>query len=468
MISAAGSWLRFAIQLLTTIVLARILGPAEYGVATVALVFASVSGLLRDSGLSTFVLQRFKISTRIVTSLHYISCGIGLLLAGGMACLGPWLATTYSDDRYILFSAVLSCTFLFCGISAIPTALLARNMNFRILASVDVITVILACGASLWMALAGAGAWALVFQATALAALQCIATIAVCQWRADRAAGWRELRGAIRFSNNVSIVQILNYVSANVDNLIVATFFGTRAAGLYSQAFQLLVLPLQQINGPLYRVFVPTLSRLNRDAFRFRKFFRAIVSVVGFTLWPLFAVLFTFAESIILVLFGAEWVESASIFKVLVFVGLAQSIGYVNTWLFTATGQVRRQTFWTFINKPILIGSFFIGIPWGMRGMATSYAIASLVVVVPAYLVATKKLSLTLRDLLGPMLSPAILATSSLTLSWCTYRLYPPGSDILRLAIDLLIVGVGLLVFVFLVSPIRRRVLELVRLVVAR
>lgn len=460
-ISAAGSWLRFVIQFGTTIFLARILGPGEYGIATVVIVVASLSGLLRDSGLSAFIVQRRRLSLRIISGLHILSTAFGLFLAVLTIFLGPLTEELFHDSRYTGFFIVISATFFFGGLSAVPTALLSRDMKYRALAVIDVVSVAVACAAGVGVALAGLGAWSLVAQATTLVTVQAACAAAACTFKGQRPAGLRELRRVCSFSASVSVVQLLNYAAGNLDKLIVVTIFGPRAAGLYTQAFQLLIIPLTQICQPMQRVFVPTMSRLTEAPSQFKNFFRATISVVTFTLWPVFAALFVFADSVVAIVFGPAWADSSPIFRSLVWVGFSQSLIYILTWTFVATGQVRRQAMWTFVSQPVLILAFCVGTTWGVLGMVRSYAVASGLILLPAFLVVCRKLPLTLRDLSTPALLPVVTTVAALFFSYTTHALFPPQNNLTVLVGDLSISVVATVAVAWVVAPIRRRVLQI-------
>jgi O-antigen/teichoic acid export membrane protein len=407
--TAAGAWARFAIQLAGAIVIARILGPREYGFAVIITIIGSSAMLLRDSGFSSAVIQRAGLTPQVASSIHYLNIILGILLAILMSVLGPTFAKAYGDPRYIQFSWILSGLFVFAGIGALPAALLARNLEFVKLTIVEVTATAISVVIGLAAALMGYGALALVLQALALGAVQAFGMYFVRPWLPGRTAPWAALRPYMAFAMNIALVQTLTYISSNAPTVMAGYFFGPRSAGLYSQANQLLVAPLQQVNGPLQRVAIPTLSRLLDSPARFTKYYRAIVFVVSISLWPAFAVLAVYAHGIIYVLFGKNWSESASIFSILAISGVAQALGYVNSWLFISTGQVRAQTAWALIARPVTLASLFVGMPWGIYGMALSYSLCSLVMVLPGFLVARRKSPLRFLDLVQPLFSPLVI-----------------------------------------------------------
>ncbi|MFI1964425.1 lipopolysaccharide biosynthesis protein [Streptomyces pathocidini] len=412
LVTALGTWARCAVQLVTVIGVTRALGPSQYGFAAVVIVYNAGTELLRGSGLASAVIQRKRVPHGSASTVHYLNCALGVLLTAVLMAAAPAISTVFGMGHATRDVALLALVFLLAGPAAVPAALLARNLAFGRLAAVEFTAVVASCGTALALAAGGAGSSALVAQALVASALSCVGTLLVCPWRPGRPAPWRTVRGYAAFGANVAGVQALNLLTRSVDKALVGGFFGPVSAALYTQAGQLLILPLEQVATPMQRVAVPALSRVygNRDAFR--HCYRTLVSLVGYILWPMFITLAVLADAIVETLFGSEWAAAAELFRILVIAGVAQVLGHVTAWVFVASGQVRRQTLWAVATRPLVIGSFFIGIPWGVRGMALSYALASLAMVLPGFLVVRRRAGLAVTDLLRAVLRPALLSTA--------------------------------------------------------
>jgi O-antigen/teichoic acid export membrane protein len=460
MYSLWGSWLKFALQLATTVIVARILGPSEYGIGAIVGVFAGVAELIRDSGSNTLIVQRRTLSSNIVSSLNLVNISVSLLAAIALCAVGPLLAELFGDWRYLYFAPLLGLVFVFSGAAAVPAALLARNLELRRLAVLDVVSVVAGCAVGLLAAVVGLGANSLVFQALTFTVLQSVLVIFWCPWRPGRLASRREVRKYVVHVSSISSVKVLNYAAAKVDNLVAGVFVSTRDAGLYNQAFQLMVLPLTLINGPVQRVFVPAMSKLvhGPDQDETRMFYRGTISVITSLLWPLFAVLTIYSEDVILLLFGRGWIGSAEIFGFLVVAGAAQTLGYVNTWLYFATGEAKRNTVWTFVSRPIMMAAFVFGVQWGISGLALALTVVSALEVLPGYLIVRRKARLMVSDLFRPLLWPTVLAAIGAGLSVVVKALMPPNGEIGILLVNLSLVGVGMVLCAFLIAPIRNQV----------
>ncbi|MBC9719530.1 lipopolysaccharide biosynthesis protein [Streptomyces sp. TRM66268-LWL] len=455
MITASGTWVRFVIQLATVVLVARLLGPEQYGFAAIVLVYAAGAELLRVSGLSLVVVQRASLPQAVVSSLHYLSISAGLLITVVLVAAGPWLAAVLSVPGHTSELTLLAILFALASSAAVPAALLARNLVFGRLAAVELMAALAGSGGAIALSVAGAGRTALVVQALVFALLQCGGTLLSCPWRPGRPAPWHDVCEHMGFAANVSAVQLLNYVTRSFDKILVGAFAGPAAAGLYTQASQLLVLPLEQVSGPLQRVAIPAFSRVHASRDRFRRSYRTVVTVVGYVLWPTFVTLAVLADGIVRVLFGPAWAEAASLFRILAIAGFGQTLGYVTSWVFVATDQVSRQSAWAFASRPIQLFSLLAGVPWGVRGMALAYALTSVGMVLPAFLLARARAGLRVMDLFAPVLWPGVVALTVAASLTTARGIVDPAAGPLSLLVNLAVAALAAGTCAVLLPPVR-------------
>lgn len=445
-LTAAAAWTKFLVQFGSTLLIARLLGPFEYGVAAIVIVLGGAAEILRNSGLTALAVRRNELDATYASRLHRLTLVTALVAAAAVSLSGEPLAVAFGDPRYVAFAPVLGLVFVFIGLGSIQGAVLARHLRFRQVALGDFVAALIACSCALGLAFAGAGAWALVVQPAIMAFVQTLIVWVLSPWR----PGWRASGPPLSvtdraFVRDVSTVNVLNYLAGNLDNVLVGLTAGPLGAGLYVQAYQLMILPLQQVTGPLQKVMVPALSRIRSERERFRAYYRALLTTVTLVLWPFFAVVLVFRSEIIGTLFGEAWLGAAPILGFLVVAGAANAVGYPSTWLFVVTGQARRQLLWVLATRPMLIASFFVGLPWGVVGVAVAYSLTTLLLVVPEFMLARHAASLRLGDLVGPTVWPGVLAALAASCAFFVRHLGPPSPRgfvfLLELAGTVLIVG---------------------------
>lgn len=433
-----GVWGRFIIQFGTTIFLARALGPREYGIAGLVIVLGGAAELLKESGFAAVIGQRRELTVALQDAIAYFTVLIGTLLSLALAISGPWLAVIFGDDRYRLFAVLLAPTFLLAAISSVPQALLIRRFQFHKLAGCELAAVLVGCAVAIGAAVMGFGALALILQTLTYVALSSLLVTVVARWRPTVFAAPRALSPVVAFGTNLSIVKFLNYSSRNFDNLIVGALFGPVVTGLYIQAYQLFVLPLAQVGGPLQRVAIPTFRRVLDDRARFRRYYRAVLGVVALLLWPLFAIAGSYSASIVTVLFGDEWSGSAPLFSVLAVAGAVQAVSYVSAWVFVATEQVERQKWCVVLTQVVIFSSFAIGSRWGIQGLVSAYTIASALIVLPEFLALRRQAGLRSTDLAQALAIPVVAGLIALATAELVQQRFGEPQGILALVVHLM------------------------------
>lgn len=414
-VSLAGTGVRFLVQLVGIVVLARLLGPEQYGAAAVVIVVAALAEVLRTTGVGTVVIQRSSLGALRLRGLHAVACLSGAVAAVLVALVSIAAHAVTAGAPAPAISPIqttllLAGVFVATGTSAVPMAVLTRQLQLGRVMAIEIIATVCGTVTAVVLAYAGAGAISLFVQPVVSATIMAVVANALVRIRPLLVLrAWSWLRRDLTFAGNVLMVQSVMSATRNADKMLVAIVFGPTAAGLFSQASQLLTIPLDQAGGALQRVALPMLSRAAVDPLRLRRAYRVTIAASSALLWPTFAVIGVLATPIIVTLFGEEWAQSADLFRALVLAGFAQALGYVTVWLFIVTGQVRTQTLWTLVSRPIVLGSFLIGIPWGPTGMALSFSVCSLAATVPAFLLASRGTVLRLRDLVAPALWPAVV-----------------------------------------------------------
>jgi PST family polysaccharide transporter len=229
----------------------------------------------------------------------------------------------------------------------------------------------------------GWGYWALVFSQLALLASNVLGVWIVCRWRPGRPQRNTGVRSMLSFGGNVTGYALINYISNNASNLVVGRIFGPQPLGLYTKASQLLSLPTEQINEPLATVSIPALSRLADDQTRYRQAYLRIMEKVMMVTMPAIALMMATSDWVVRIILGSQWTDSA---RLVVFMGMAalfQPVMSTGGWLLVSQGRVREMLRWSLINAPISILSIAAGLPWGVAGVAASWALGRIFVANP-------------------------------------------------------------------------------------
>jgi PST family polysaccharide transporter len=250
------------------------------------------------------------------------------------------------------------------------------------LASID--TAALAVGVTLAIVTAWlrAGYWALVYLSLGMALTTMLAVWLACRWRPGLPC-WENTAGLLRFGGHLTVVEILMYLGRNIDNVLIGRYYGAEPLGQYSKAYALLMLPFQQIAGPLVSISIPVLSRLRHEPARFRKALLSLQQQVGLIMIPLAAFMIATADWLVRLVLGPRWEEAGHLFAILGFAALTEGLGSAGICVLTTQGRTDRLLQWGILNTIVTVLAIIAGLPWGPLGVAIAYASTGLSIRTP-------------------------------------------------------------------------------------
>jgi O-antigen/teichoic acid export membrane protein len=367
----------FVITTATTVFLARLLDPADFGLLAMVFAMTGFIQIFRDMGLSTATLQRDKITHEQVSTLFWINTGLGAVISILSALvLAPLVAWFYGEPRLYAVTAVMGLTFLLSGLNCQHGALLRRRMQFGLLTAVELSS--LALGGIAGVVAAKyfhAGYWSLVWVQLVRSIASTLATWMASPWWPGRPGRGTGVRGLLKYGGNFAGFQCLNYASRNVDNILLGWWWGPSVLGIYAKAYQILLLPTQQINMPLTGVALPVLSRLQNDPPRYRTYYRMGLMLLCALGMPVVVFLFVAADAAVLLILGPKWGDAVVIFRVLAPAAFFGTFNMAPGWVYLSCGRTDRQLRWGIFTSLVTVAAFFVGLPWKGVGVAAAFSI---------------------------------------------------------------------------------------------
>jgi O-antigen/teichoic acid export membrane protein len=410
LVTVAAQACLFALGMGSTMVLARLLTPSDFGLIAMVSVVTGFVTLFKDLGLSAATIQRENIDHTLISTLFWLNLALSVAIMLLFFVLAPVVAWFYGEPRLKSIMFALAGAFVFGGLAVQHQALLRRQMRFIALAGIEITSRV--CGifvaiVSTWY---GAGYWALVFMQITTAVVSLAGVWMGSAWRPGRPMWHADIRSMVVFGGNLTGFNIINYFARNFDQLLIGWYWGAQPVGLYNRAYQLLLLPIQQINAPLAQVAIPALSRLQHDPLRYRLYYCKAMNLIAFITTPLIVSMLVLSDEIIMVVLGQQWLETSSIFKILAIAALGQPLANATGWVYISLGQTKRMLLWGLLSTPPLIVAFAIGLPWGAVGVAIAYAITDHLRRIPLFLFAFKDSPIKLADLVGATWRPGIIS----------------------------------------------------------
>lgn len=368
-----GQWIRFVVQLASLMVLARLLSPSDFGSMAMVTAIAGIATVLGDFGLSMAAIQANELSRTQKSNLFWLNVAIGTLSALIIVLLSGPIASFYRSPDLQPIVQLLGLLFIFNACQSQYRAEASRLFKFKALAIADVGGVVVAFVVAVTVAILGGGYWALVAQQYTITLITLAILISTVRWVPGMPRRGAEMKPLITFGANTVGVQLVNYISSNVDTVLLGRVWGPTVLGFYDRAFQLFRLPMLQIAAPLTRVAFPILSRVD-DPATFNRFVQKAQLILTYVIGGVFIVASACASPLIDVALGPGWDESKPLFQILALGGVFQVASYVYYWIFLSKALMSVQLRYSIIGRVLMVIYMIIGLPFGAVGVAIGSA----------------------------------------------------------------------------------------------
>jgi len=409
------------LRFLATAVLARLLLPSDFGVVGMAVIVTGLVTMVCELGLSAAMVQREELKeSHLVTSL-WTSLTTGVVLCLATIALSHPIALFFGEAIVRPVVATLSFSFILSSMSTVQRALLQKRMQFKQLAFSQIGGELAFGAVGISLALRGLGVWALVVGILSRHLVQSLLLWLLCPWRPSGPFHWRSFRELFSFGANVLGGQLLNFLGANLDYLIVGRILGATPLGYYTLAFELTMFPRARIASMVTRVAFPAFSAIQRDNPRLRKGYTTMIAYLSLATFPLVVGLFAVAPEFILVIFGTRWTPVILPLQVLCMGGLMASIGTTVGSILKAKGRPDLELKMNLLSVTLLGLAIGIGVRHGIVGVAAAVSLKTLFLAWLFAWITNSLIGLGFMEYLRA-LQPASIAVAAMLLFLLGYR----------------------------------------------
>ncbi|MGP7960304.1 lipopolysaccharide biosynthesis protein [Sanguibacter sp. A247] len=367
---------RVGVQMLSVVVLARLLTPADYGVIAMVLVVVGVGEVVRDLGLSTAAVRTKDLTDAQRSNLFWANTLIGTTLTVALLAGAPLVGMLFGRDDVVPIARYVAVVFLLNGLTAQLRADLQRRLRFGALAAIDVGSQLLGATVAVVFAVAGAGVAALAAQQVVQSATVMIACALLCRWIPSRPRRGVPMAELWRFGGHLAASQIAVYIGNNVDALVIGTRLGPTALGLYDRAYRLVMTPVSQVRAPTTTIALPVLTRLVDEPARLRRYLVRAQLALAYPVMVGAALLVGTAGPATAVLLGEGWDGAAPLVRFMATSALLQTLAYVGYWVYLVFGLSSLLLRYTLLTVALKVVLVVLGSTWGVVGVAAAYTLA--------------------------------------------------------------------------------------------
>ncbi len=363
-----------ALQVAVTAVLARMLTPEAFGLVAMAAVVLRFGQYFAQMGVGQAIVQRPELLDGHVAAGFWASTIIGGLFAAAVWLGAPLGSMLLDSTDLTLVLRWMSLSFVISGTSTTSFGILRRKMRFRAIALTEIAAYVIGYGGSLILAFLGVGVWALVFAGLAQATVASVVYNLIARPRLVPPLRWQPYRELLGFGTAVSAISFLEFLSSNLDTMLVGRLMGSTQLGYYSRALSLAGLPMRYMSTSLSRVLLPGFSRIQRDLPRAGRAYISLTAVFAGIGMPVALGMAGAANEVIGVMLGSQWAASVPVMRVVALAAVAAMLSHFGGILLEGTAHLREKAILR-VGQFLVLGPMLIVMArYGLVGYATAFA----------------------------------------------------------------------------------------------
>lgn len=442
---AAADWTSQILSWTSLLVIVRLLAPADFGIAAMAVVFFPYLRYLGEFGVLQIIITQRDLTESQIAQLNTVAIFLGLVCFGIALCIAQPIAWFFRIPKLASVVGVTCLALIPLGARAVPEGLLRKEMKFKLLSLFDALRDIVAAIVALVLAWRGFGYWALVWgnlMGTTARAVLILAT-------RPHALAWprfRSIKSSLAFGWHVLVSVMAWSAYERLDNLTAGRMLGQVALGFYGMAWTLANVPIEKLTSLVTNVLPTYLAAAQKDPPALRRYVRSLTETLAVATFPATIGLGLVARELMPLALGHKWDGVIVPLEILSSYAAFRSIVALLPKVLTAVGNAR-FVMWNDLAALIILPlAFYIGAHWGTAGIAWGWVAAYPLVAFPLYWKTFKTIQMNPGEYFRS-LRPALDSTLAMALGVgiLKWQLSEHTPVLLRLMLE---IGTGALVYV--------------------
>jgi O-antigen/teichoic acid export membrane protein len=367
------------IQLIISVILARLLLPEQFGLIAMLVFFMVIAQSFVDSGFTQALIQKKDATYTDECSIFYFNVVVGIVAAGLLCLTAPWIASFYKTPVLVPLTRVLSLNLVFNAFGIVHLASLTRKVDFKIQMKISLIATVLSGIIGITMAYEGFGVWSLVAQSLSINLFRTILLWLFYRWRPALRFSVSSLRAMFAFGSKLLLSGLLDRFFQNIYLLVIGKVFTPAALGFYSRANRLQQLPVQNIQSSVSRVTFPVFSSIQEDKPRLKQGVRKALMTLAMVNFPMMIGLAIIAKPLVLVLLTDKWLPCVLYLQLFCAIGMLYPLHTINLNVLKAQGHSDLFLKVEIFKKVLIVVAILITYRWGIPSLITGQIVTSVI-----------------------------------------------------------------------------------------
>lgn len=376
--TAIQKYSTMVISFISGIILARLLMPEDYGAIGMLAIFMSLAEVFIDAGFGSALIQKKEPTQTDYSTVFYFNIGMSVILYAVIFFTAPAIADFYRMPILCKVLRVQGLILFIFAFNIIQRNQIRKNLKFKKLSTITIITSVISLSVTVIMAYAGCGVWALVAQNFIGALIPCVFFWITTSWRPTWEYSWASFKELFGFGFYMFLTHLTTTFSQRITSLLVGRWYDPATMGYYTKASDTSKQATLSISSVMIQTTYPLYSAVQDDKERLANMVKHITSTLAYITIPVLSLLVLVAKPLFVLLFTDRWLVSVPYFQILCIGGMAGCLQAVNQQTIAAIGESRVFFIWTIIKNAVGIALQVVGlIVWGMWGLLAGKVISS-------------------------------------------------------------------------------------------
>jgi O-antigen/teichoic acid export membrane protein len=435
----AGRLISFA----NTIILARILSPDDYGLMAMAMVVCGFITFFNEIGLGSAIIQREEVTKKQLNGAFSVALIASLSLYSLTFLISPFIGDFYQNPQIGDMLRWLAISFVFGGLATVSSALISKNMQFKALAGIEFLAIVVQALSTLGFALMGYKAWSLVFGYVISQFLRMIFVIFVARWLPSKFGEFKEATLLIKFGLTVTYSRLTWYCYSHAATFIIGKVSGEKQLGLFSMASTLAGLPTSHVTSLVGQVTSSAFSKLQSNLLELNKLLNGFTAGLGLINFPILAGMAVTAPELVPLLLGPQWVDIILPMQVMCITGFIRTVSPLLTQALTFAGKAHVTAQYTTLCAFVIPSAVLMGVLWrGIEGVAIVSLFAYSILTSILLLLCKKHIKMDIKTYLAQLITPILASLVMASAVLFSKMIIVDYSNVLTLFIIEVTVGV--------------------------
>ncbi len=397
----------------STVIVARILVPGDYGLMDMATILTGYAMLFSELGLGSAIIQHQNSTHKQHSSLFWFTTGLSVFFMALCFILAYPTAAIFKEPRVIPLTQAVSLIFLFNGLTIVPQNLLRKEIRFKALGIIEMIATLVSCIAMIAIANMGWGVWTLLLGHIIRSIINCFLSFYMLRWVPTRIVfDFKEIKEYITFGIAIAIGRTFLYLFQKSDRFFAGLFYNAEKLGFYSFAMLLASIPTDKVLSMIFQVSYPMFAKVQNDKPEFRRMYLSINKIIFFISLPLFAGGYLVGEDIIRLVFEEKWVPIIPLFKYLCLAQIFVALAAVNNNVHAANGEPKWGTVFNGVCAALMSVSFYFAAKHSLDTLLVPWFTTYPLIAVAFIIFTLKKIDLPVFEFVKYQLNPVVATVS--------------------------------------------------------